>query len=112
MLPRAHTGRVIELCCKWLIIGNFTYNKTKDTLDDEIKTLTLLRGKVAFRLMEAKGDKGPNYRITLDGVHGSRSRLCQDPLLLSLQKLTRRRQKSFGGVQWYSMTCVGDGNET
>ena len=54
-----------------MIIGNFTHNKAKDTFEGEIKTLTLLRGKVAFRPMEGKKDKSPNYRVVIEGAHGS-----------------------------------------
>lgn len=54
-----------------MIIGNFTHNKAKDTYEGDIQTLTLLRGKVAFRPTEAKNDKGPNYRVVSVGTHGS-----------------------------------------
>lgn len=54
-----------------MIIGNFTYDKTKDTYEGEIKTLTLLRGKVAFRPTEGKNGKGPNYRVTVEGAPGA-----------------------------------------
>ena len=53
-----------------MIIGNFTYNQTKDTYEGEIKTLTLHRSKVIFRPTEGKTDKGPSYRIVLEGVPG------------------------------------------
>lgn len=54
-----------------MIIGNFTYNQTKDTYTGEIKTLTLHRSKVIFRPTEGKTDKGPSYRIVLEGVPGA-----------------------------------------
>lgn len=54
-----------------MIIGNFTYNQAKDTYSGEIKTLTLLRGKVAFRPAETKSEKGPHYRITVEGAPGA-----------------------------------------
>lgn len=54
-----------------MIIGNFTYNKTKDTYAGDIHTLTLLRSKVAFRPTEAKTDKGPDYRVVFENGTGS-----------------------------------------
>ncbi|MGD0185327.1 MAG: DUF736 domain-containing protein [Roseiarcus sp.] len=54
-----------------MIIGNFTYNKAKDTYAGEIKTLTLLRGKVAFRPAESKNGKGPQYRVVIEGTPGA-----------------------------------------
>jgi uncharacterized protein (DUF736 family) len=54
-----------------MIIGNFTYNKAKDSYEGEIKTLTLLRGKVAFRPTEGKKDKSPAYRIVIESAQGS-----------------------------------------
>src|SRR5208282_6370819 len=48
-----------------MIIGNFTYNKAKDTYTGEIKTLTLHRGNVAFRPTGGKKAKGPDYRVVL-----------------------------------------------
>jgi len=54
-----------------MIIGNFTYNQSKDTYLGEIKTLTLLRGKVAFSPAGSKSDKGPHYRIVVEGAPGS-----------------------------------------
>lgn len=53
-----------------MIIGNFTYNKARDSYSGEIKTLTLHRSKVTFRPAEAKNSKGPAYRIVLEGVAG------------------------------------------
>jgi uncharacterized protein (DUF736 family) len=54
-----------------MIIGNFTYNQAKDTYEGEIKTLTLLRSKVAFRPTDSKNAKGPSYRVVIEGAHGS-----------------------------------------
>jgi uncharacterized protein (DUF736 family) len=54
-----------------MIIGNFTYNPTKDNYTGEIKTLTLLRSKVAFRPTEAKSEKGPHYRVVVEGAPGA-----------------------------------------
>ena len=54
-----------------MIIGNFTHDKAKDTYEGEIKTLTLLRGKVAFRPTEGKNGKGPDYRVTVAGTPGA-----------------------------------------
>jgi uncharacterized protein (DUF736 family) len=50
-----------------MIIGNFTYTEGKDIYAGEIKTLTLLRGKVAFRPVDTKSDKGPDYRVVVEG---------------------------------------------
>ena len=50
-----------------MIIGNFSYSQDKDTYTGEIKTLTLLRGMVQFRPVEAKNDKGPAYRVVVQG---------------------------------------------
>ena len=50
-----------------MIIGNFTYNKAKDTYTGEIKTLTLHRSKVVFRPAEGKNAKGPDYRVLARG---------------------------------------------
>lgn len=54
-----------------MIIGNFTYNQTKDTYTGEIKTLTLQRSKVVFRPSEGKNGKGPHYRVILEGAPGA-----------------------------------------
>jgi uncharacterized protein (DUF736 family) len=54
-----------------MIIGNFTYNQAKDTYTGEIKTLTLLRGKVVFRPIETKSNKGPHYRVVVEGAPGA-----------------------------------------
>jgi uncharacterized protein (DUF736 family) len=54
-----------------MIIGNFKYDQAKDTYAGEIKTLTLLRAKVTFRPAESKSDKGPHYRVTVEGQPGS-----------------------------------------
>jgi len=50
-----------------MIIGNFSYKQAEDTYTGEIKTLTLLRGSVTFRPAEAKNDKGPDYRVVVQG---------------------------------------------
>jgi uncharacterized protein (DUF736 family) len=50
-----------------MIIGNFSYKQAEDTYTGEIKTLTLLRGSVTFRPVEAKNDKGPAYRVVVQG---------------------------------------------
>ena len=54
-----------------MIIGNFTYNKAKDTYTGEIRTLTLQRSKVEFHPTEGKNGKGPNYRVTVAGTPGA-----------------------------------------
>jgi len=54
-----------------MIIGNFTYNKAKDTYTGEIKTLTLHRGNVAFRPTGGKKAKGPDYHVVLEGAPGA-----------------------------------------
>jgi uncharacterized protein (DUF736 family) len=54
-----------------MIIGNFKYDQAKDTYTGEIKTLTLLRGKVHFRPAESKSDKGPHYRVVVEAQPGS-----------------------------------------
>jgi uncharacterized protein (DUF736 family) len=50
-----------------MIIGNFSYKQAEDTYTGEIKTLTLLRGSVQFRPVEAKSKDGPNYRVVVQG---------------------------------------------
>jgi uncharacterized protein (DUF736 family) len=54
-----------------MIIGNFKYDQATDTYTGEIKTLTLLRGKVHFRPAESKSEKGPHYRVVVEGQPGS-----------------------------------------
>jgi uncharacterized protein (DUF736 family) len=54
-----------------MIIGNFKYDQAKDTYTGEIKTLTLLRGKVHFRPAESKSEKGPQYRVVVEAQPGS-----------------------------------------
>lgn len=54
-----------------MIIGDFTYNKAKDTYTGEIKTLTLHRGSVSIRPTEGKNGRGPDYRVTVEGAPGS-----------------------------------------
>jgi uncharacterized protein (DUF736 family) len=54
-----------------MIIGNFKYDPAKDSYAGEIKTLTLLRGKVHFRPAESKSDKAPHYRVVVEGQPGS-----------------------------------------
>lgn len=54
-----------------MIIGNFTYNPSKDSYVGEIKTLTLLRSKVAFRPTESKSEKAPHYRVIVEGTPGA-----------------------------------------
>ena len=54
-----------------MIIGNFTYNKAKDTYTGEIRTLTLHRSKVAFRPTQGKNGKGPDYRVIVEGAPGA-----------------------------------------
>jgi uncharacterized protein (DUF736 family) len=53
------------------LFGNFTYSQAKDTYEAEIKTLTLLLSKVAFRPTDGKNAKGPSYRAVIEGAHGS-----------------------------------------
>ncbi len=54
-----------------MIIGNFTYNKAKDSFSGEIKTLTLQRSKVTIRPVEGRNGKGPHYRVILEGAPGA-----------------------------------------
>ena len=54
-----------------MIIGNFTYDKAKDTYTGEIRTLTLHRSKVLFRPAQGKNDKGPDYRVIVDDTPGA-----------------------------------------
>jgi uncharacterized protein (DUF736 family) len=54
-----------------MIIGNFTYNAAKDSYAGEVRTLTLARGKVAIRPSKPTSDKGPSYRVVLEGVGGA-----------------------------------------
>jgi uncharacterized protein (DUF736 family) len=46
-----------------MIIGNFKYSKTEDTYTGELATLTVAARKLVFQPIEAKGDKGPSYRV-------------------------------------------------
>ena len=50
-----------------MIIGNFTYDGAKDSYAGDIQTLTLLRNKVTFRPVTGKSDKGPDYRVVVEG---------------------------------------------
>ena len=54
-----------------MIIGNFTYDKAKDTYTGEIKTLTLHCSKVLFRPAQGKNGKGPAYRVLVEGKPGA-----------------------------------------
>jgi uncharacterized protein (DUF736 family) len=45
-------------------------DQARDTFTGEIKTLTLLRAKVIFRPVEAKSEKGPHYRVVVEGQPG------------------------------------------
>ena len=54
-----------------MIIGNFAYNRPKDTYTGQIKTLTLHRSKVVFRPAQGKNDKGPDYRVLAEGKPGA-----------------------------------------
>jgi uncharacterized protein (DUF736 family) len=53
-----------------MIIGNFTYDKARDTYTGEFATLTVAARKVAFQPYEAKGDKTPNYRVVTPSKTG------------------------------------------
>jgi uncharacterized protein (DUF736 family) len=53
-----------------MIIGNFTYDKARDAYTGELATLTVAARKVAFQPIEAKGDKGPSYRVVSPGKTG------------------------------------------
>jgi uncharacterized protein (DUF736 family) len=46
-----------------MIIGNFTYDKARDTYTGELATLTVAARNTVFQPIEAKGDKGPSYRL-------------------------------------------------
>ena len=54
-----------------MIIGNFTYDKAKDTYTGEIKTLTLHCSKVLFRPAQGKNGRGPAYRVLVEGKPGA-----------------------------------------
>ncbi len=54
-----------------MIIGNFTYDKAKDTYTGEITTLTLHRSKVLLRRAQGKNGKGPDYRVIVEGKPGA-----------------------------------------
>ena len=54
-----------------MIIGNFKHDQTSGAYAGEIKTLTLLRQKVLFRPVEDKTEKGPDYRVVVDGTPGA-----------------------------------------
>jgi uncharacterized protein (DUF736 family) len=54
-----------------MIIGNFTYDKAKDTYTGEITTLTLHRSKVLLRRAQGKNGKGPDYRVMVEGKPGA-----------------------------------------
>jgi uncharacterized protein (DUF736 family) len=51
-----------------MIIGAFSYNKAKDSYAGEIKTLSLLRGKVEFRPTKGRHGRGRDYRVTVTGA--------------------------------------------
>jgi uncharacterized protein (DUF736 family) len=53
-----------------MIIGNFTYDRDRDTYVGEIRTLTLQRGNVQFRSVKKNGEKEPDYRIVEEGAAG------------------------------------------
>jgi uncharacterized protein (DUF736 family) len=49
-----------------MIIGNFTYNETRDSYAGELSTLTVATRAMVFQPNEAKGEKArkqPHYRI-------------------------------------------------
>jgi hypothetical protein len=46
-----------------MIIGNFTYDKARDTYTGELATLSVATRRVVFQPNEAKGDKAPSYRV-------------------------------------------------
>jgi uncharacterized protein (DUF736 family) len=54
-----------------MFIGYFEYDQTKDTYRGEIETLTLHRRKVLFRPAESKSEKGPHYRVVVEGMPAS-----------------------------------------
>jgi uncharacterized protein (DUF736 family) len=54
-----------------MIIGAFSYNRAKDSYAGEIKTLSLLRGKVEFRPTKGRDGKGPDYRVIVAGAPGA-----------------------------------------
>jgi uncharacterized protein (DUF736 family) len=54
-----------------MIIGNFTYDRTRDTYTGELATLTVAARKVVFQPSEARGDKTPSHRVVSPGKTGS-----------------------------------------
>ena len=54
-----------------MIIGNFTYDRARDTYVGEIKTLTLQRGNVQFRSVKKSSEQEPDYRIVEEGAAGT-----------------------------------------
>lgn len=54
-----------------MIIGNFKFDPKRDTFVGEIKTLTLLRGKVQLRSVNKTKEKEPDYRLVEDGPSGT-----------------------------------------
>jgi uncharacterized protein (DUF736 family) len=53
-----------------MIIGNFTYDQTRDSYAGEIKTLTLQRSNVQFRSVKKTNPQEPDYRIVEDSESG------------------------------------------
>lgn len=53
-----------------MIIGSFTYNKEQDTYLGDIRTLNFDIHSVAFKPVERKGEKEPDYRITAPTEYG------------------------------------------
>ena len=54
-----------------MIIGNFTYDRDRDTYFGEIKTLTLRRSTVQFRSVKKGNPQEPDYRIVDEGAAGT-----------------------------------------
>lgn len=53
-----------------MIIGNFNHDTKRDTYTGEVRTLTLLRGKVQFRPVNKSSEKEPDFRIVEEGEYG------------------------------------------
>ena len=53
-----------------MIIGNLTYDKTKDLYTGELATLGVGTRKVVFQPSKATGDKAPAYRVVSQNKTG------------------------------------------
>jgi uncharacterized protein (DUF736 family) len=53
-----------------MIIGNFTYDRARETYTGELATLTAAARKVVFQPSEVQGDKAPSHRVVSPGKTG------------------------------------------